>query len=92
MRENIVPAQHYPSPLRNKTYIEQTMMKMTSEVDNNFIPLLGVRTNKCPHGKVRHRESEKPKHFGDRNTQHNLYGKYGYEHQTVQGNQYTQYV
>ena len=46
MRENIVPAQHYPSPLRNKAYIDQTVMKMTSEVDNNLIPFLGVRTNK----------------------------------------------
>ena len=46
MRENIVAAQHYPSPLRNKAYIDQTMMKMTSEVDNNMVPWLGVRTNK----------------------------------------------
>ena len=46
MRENIVPAQHYPFPLRNKAYIDQTVMKMTSEVDNNLIPFLGVRTNK----------------------------------------------
>ena len=46
MRENIVAAQHYPFPLRNKAYIDQTVMKMTSEVDNNLIPLLGVRTNK----------------------------------------------
>ena len=41
MRENIVPAQHYPSPLRNKAYIDQTVMKMTSEVDYNVIPFLG---------------------------------------------------
>ena len=46
MRENIVTAQHYPFPLRNKTYIDQTVIKMTSEVDNNLIPFLGVRTNK----------------------------------------------
>jgi hypothetical protein len=46
MRENIVPAQHYPFPLRNKMYIDLTVMKMTSEVDNNLIPFLGVRTNK----------------------------------------------
>ena len=46
MRENIVPAQHYPFPLRNKTYIDQTVMNMTSENDNYMIPLLGVRTNK----------------------------------------------
>jgi len=46
MRESIVAAQHYPFPLRNKAYIDQTVMKMTSEVDNNLIPLLGVRTNK----------------------------------------------
>ena len=45
MRENIVPAQH-PFPLRNKTYTDQTVRKMTSEVDNNMISFLGVRTNK----------------------------------------------
>ena len=69
MRENIVTAQHYPFPLRNKAYIDQTVMKMTSEVDNNLIPF---------RGEVRHWENEKPRYVGDQNTQHNLHGKYGY--------------
>ena len=45
MRENIVPAQHYPFPLRNKAYADQAVMKMTSEVDNNIVPLLGPYIN-----------------------------------------------
>jgi len=78
MRENIVTAQHYPFPLRNKTYIDQTVIKMTSEVDNNLIPFLGVRTNKYPHVKVRHRKNDQPRYFVDQNTQYHIYGKYGY--------------
>ena len=45
MRENIVPAQHYPFPLRNKAYADQAVMKMISEVDNNRVPLLGPYIN-----------------------------------------------
>ena len=45
MRENIVTAQHYPCPLRNKTYIDQTVMNMTSENDNYIVPLLGQYRN-----------------------------------------------
>jgi hypothetical protein len=78
MRENIVPAQHYPAPLRNKAYTDQAMMKMTFEVDNYMIPFLGVRTNKYPHVKVRHRKNDQPRDFVDQNTQYHPYGKYGY--------------
>ena len=61
MRENIVPAQHYPFPLRNKAYIDQTVMKMTSEVDNNTIPFLGfvlinIPMEKFGIGKVTNRD------------------------------------
>ena len=46
MRESIVAAQHYPFPFVTNAYTDETVMKMTFEVDNNMIPLLGVRTNK----------------------------------------------
>ena len=45
MRENIVTAQHYPFPFVTNAYTDETVMKMTFEVDNNMIPLLGQYIN-----------------------------------------------
>jgi len=46
MRETLSQRNITPFPFVTKQYIDQTVMNMTSEVDNNMIPLLEARTNK----------------------------------------------